>query len=149
MKMMISIDEYLKDKPNATLAEYKEYMDKAYKEEIAKESNRRDKSEQWYKEQEGKWFIIKFNNNAYRIAQFSNNKQTKHYVVWPSKNDYEFRCHLCYFNKSWLDNPYENVKPDNKIVELTKAQIDAFMDIVDRYSKELYDCVLDIKELFK
>lgn len=146
---MISIDEYLKDKPNAMLSEYKEYMDKACKEEIVKEFNRRNKSEQWYKEQEGKWFIIKFSNNAYRIAQFSDNKQTKHYVVWPSKNDYEFRCHLCYFNKSWLNNPYENVKSDNKIVELTKAQVDIFMDIVDRYSKELYDCVLDIKELFK
>lgn len=155
---MKTIDEYLKEYPNATLLDYKEYKDKSKKEEYDRIKEQEENKKKWYNEQEGKWFCVRFHDNAFRICQFSNNKSNKpnQYCVWPAGNnindDYATRIIKGSMIKSWLDelNPYITNDHDGfTIIELSQEDVDRIASIFDKYHKELDEYISRIRLKFK
>lgn len=67
---MVSIDDFLKTNPNALLADYKKYCRDL---ENAKHEHKVDiehKYKQWVKEQNGKYFLVNFNQSSRVLFKF-------------------------------------------------------------------------------
>ena len=59
---MKTVEEYLKQFPNASLAQYKEYCDTYKSKEMEIRQTSKERYEKWLESMEGKWFVINFNN---------------------------------------------------------------------------------------
>ena len=112
---MQTIEEYLKECPDASLAQYKDYCD-AYKKnefEISKKS--KENYIGWLESMEGKWFVINFNGESYALMKYTKQNinsiypRSYHFV---NKNK-DFRIYdetSVRLNPLWLNelNPYTN-----------------------------------------
>ena len=55
---MKTIEEYLKDFPNASLAQYKEYCDDYKQKQFETEKQSKENYVGWLESMEGKWFVL-------------------------------------------------------------------------------------------
>ena len=70
---MKTVEDFLKDNPNASLADYKEYCD-TYKASIAKvKADSKSMYDKWLDEQIGKYFLINFNDESYVLMKYNGN----------------------------------------------------------------------------
>ena len=68
---MKTIEEYLKQFPDASLAQYKEYCD-AYKKNVFEtEKQSKENYIGWLESMEGKWFVINFNGESYALMKYT------------------------------------------------------------------------------
>ena len=112
---MKTIEEYLKQFPDASLAQYKEYCD-AYKNnelEIRKQS--KENYEGWLESMEGKWFVINFNSESYALMKYTksniNGTYPRSYHFVNKHNDFRIYDETSVrLNPLWLNdlNPYTN-----------------------------------------
>lgn len=69
-------DEYLKSHPNMTLAELNEMLQNKSVADEKRKNEVKDNFENFFKEQDGKWFLINFNDYSYMIAQYNDADRT-------------------------------------------------------------------------
>lgn len=114
---MKTVEDFLKDNPNASLVDYKKYCD-TYKVSIAKaKADSKSMYDNWLNEQIGKYFLINFNNESYVLMKYNGNnngkdKESKAISFYisngcrPTTSICKAECRL--FNSRWLDclNPY-------------------------------------------
>ena len=113
---MKTVEEFLQDNPNASLADYKEYCD-TYKAGIAKvKADSKEMYDKWLDEQIGKYFLINFNNESYVLMKYNGNNNGKDkeskainfYISNGCKPITSIKVESRIFNSRWLDclNPY-------------------------------------------
>ena len=112
---MKTIEEYLKDFPNASLAQYKEYCDDYKKKQFETEKQSKENYVGWLESMEGKWFVINFNGESYALMKYT--KQNKN-NVYPRSYHFVNKHNGCNIydetsvrlNPLWLNdlNPYTN-----------------------------------------
>lgn len=67
---MVSIDEFLKTHPDALLADYKKYCQDLENSEHELKVEIEHKYKQWIKEQDGKYFLVNFNQSSRVLFKF-------------------------------------------------------------------------------
>ena len=113
---MKTVEEFLKDNPNASLADYKEYCD-TYKASIAKaKADSKSMYDNWLDAQIGKYFLINFNDESYVLMKYNGNdngrdkasKAINFYITKGYKSVTSIKVEYRLFNSRWLDclNPY-------------------------------------------
>lgn len=113
---MKTVEDFLKDNPNASLAEYKKYCD-TYKASIAKaKADSKSMYDNWLDEQIGKYFLINFNGESYVLMKYNGNdngrdkasKAINFYITKGYKSVTSIKVEYRLFNSRWLDclNPY-------------------------------------------
>lgn len=113
---MKTVEEFLRDNPNASLAEYKKYCD-TYKASIAKaKADSKSMYDNWLDEQIGKYFLINFNGESYVLMKYNGNdngrdkasKAIDFYITKGYKSVTSIKVEYRLFNSRWLDclNPY-------------------------------------------
>ena len=113
---MKTVEEFLKDNPNASLADYKEYCD-TYKVSIAKaKADSKSMYDNWLDAQIGKYFLINFNDESYVLMKYNGNdngrdkasKAINFYITKGYKSVTSIKVEYRLFNSRWLDclNPY-------------------------------------------
>lgn len=112
---MKTIEEYLKDFPNASLAQYKEYCDAYKKKEFETEKQSKENYVGWLESMEGKWFVINFNGESYALMKYTkyniNGVYPRSYHFVNKRNDYSIYDETSVrLNPLWLNdlNPYTN-----------------------------------------
>lgn len=157
---MLTIDEYLKEYPDASLLDYKEYKIKSKKEESDRIKEQKENSKKWRNDQINKWFCVKFHDNAFRICQYlgMSDKLPNQYCIWPAGNniscDYSTKVIKESMNRTWLEelNPYRNDNESEyfcKITELSQEEVDEIASIFNKYQKELDEYISRIRLKFK
>lgn len=148
---MKTIEEYLKQFPDASLAQYKEYCDTYKNKEFETHKQAKENYEGWLESMEGKWFVINFNGESYALMKY-----TKHNAncVYPRSyhfvnNHNEFRIYdetSVRLNPLWLNelNPYTNDYlaryQRNSSVRWAKPVSDSFVEcIIAEYKKNIKD----------
>ena len=71
MERILSMNEYLDKNPNATLKDYVDYSENIRNAQHTRKKIVEDNFNNWLKEQEGKWFLINFNNTSYLLSKAS------------------------------------------------------------------------------
>ena len=162
IKVMKTIQEYLETNPYATLAEYQEYCDNYVNEKQDVEVNTQKLYDDWIAEQDGKYFLVEFNDASRVLFKYSHKSScvtSNDYYSLSFYNGYnetfikkEKRC----MNKTWLDklNPYwpkykELFNPfrnnDNmKVVEVPEEEADK---LFARFNDDVFGFINDIKEI--
>lgn len=114
---MKTVEDFLQDNPNASLADYKMYCD-TYKASIAKvKADSKAMYENWLDEQIGKYFLINFNNESYVLMKYNRNNNGKdkeskaiNFYISAGCKPATSICKVesRVFNSQWLDclNPY-------------------------------------------
>ena len=113
---MKTVEDFLKDNPNASLVDYKKYCD-TYKASIAKaKADSKEMYDNWLNEQIGKYFLINFNNESYVLMKYNGNdngrdkdsKSINFYITKGYKSVTSIKVAYRVFNSQWLDylNPY-------------------------------------------
>ena len=112
---MKTIEEYLKDFPNASLAQYKEYCDDYKKKQFETEKQSKENYVGWLESMEGKWFVINFNGESYALMKYTkqnmNNVYPRSYHFVNKYNDCRIYDETSVrLNPLWLNdlNPYTN-----------------------------------------
>ena len=112
---MKTIDEYLKECPDASLAQYKDYCDAYKKKEF--ETNKQSKENYigWLESMEGKWFVINFNGESYALMKYTkqniNSVYPRSYHFVNKHNEFNIYDETAVrLNPLWLNdlNPYAN-----------------------------------------
>ena len=112
---MKTIEEYLKQFPDASLAQYKEYCD-AYKKNVFEtEKQSKENYIGWLESMEGKWFVINFNGESYALMKYTKQNMNS---VYPRSYHFVKKHNDCSIydetsvrlNPLWLNdlNPYTN-----------------------------------------
>lgn len=112
---MKTVEEYLKQFPDASLTQYKEYCDSYKNNELETRKKSKQNYEEWLESMEGKWFVINFNNKSYTLMQYTKSNMNNiyprslHFV----KNNNNFNIYddtSVRLNPLWLNdlNPYTN-----------------------------------------
>ena len=148
---MKTIEEYLKEFPDASLAQYKEYCDDYKRNEF--ETNKQSKANYigWLESMEGKWFVINFNGESYALMKY-----TKQNIngVYPRSYHFVNKHNDCSIydetsrrlNPLWLNdlNPYANdylagYQRDSG-VRWAKPVSDEFVEfVIAEYKKNIKD----------
>lgn len=113
---MKTVEDFLQDNPNASLADYKKYCD-TYNASIAKaKADSKSMYDNWLDEQTGKYFLINFNNESYVLMKYNGNnngrdkesKAISFYITKGYKSVTSIKVEYRIFNSRWLDclNPY-------------------------------------------
>lgn len=112
---MKTIEEYLKQFPDASLAQYKEYYDVYKQNEWETTKQSKENYEGWLESMEGKWFVINFNGESYALMKYTKYNQNS---VYPRSYHFvnKYNDHRIYdetsvrLNPLWLNdlNPYTN-----------------------------------------
>ena len=148
---MKTIEEYLKDFPNASLAQYKEYCDNYKKKEFETEKQAKENYVGWLESMEGKWFVINFNDESYALMKY-----TKQNIKGVYPRSYHFvnkhnGCNIydetsARLNPLWLNdlNPYaDDYLPGYQRpagVRWAKPVSDDFVEsVVAEYKKNIKD----------
>lgn len=112
---MKTIEEYLKDFPNASLAQYKEYCDDYKNKQFETEKQSKENYVGWLESMEGKWFVINFNGESYALMKYTkqnmNNVYPRSYHFVNKYNDHRIYDETSVrLNPLWLNdlNPYTN-----------------------------------------
>ena len=71
---MVSIDDFLKTHPDALLADYKKYCQDLENNERELKAEIEHKYKQWIKEQNGKYFLVNFNQDSHVLFKFCVNE---------------------------------------------------------------------------
>lgn len=146
---MYSTEEYLKQHPDSSLADYVSYVQKVVEEEAQSKRERADNRDQWYKNLTGKYFVIDFNRVSFIVIHIKTpiniNAITTNYHVYDVycdsyKNEYSIKEEIRPVNKYWFNNPYES-----------RDQIKTIK--VKEVTKEFYDNIKErlntIREIFE
>lgn len=91
MEKFLTIDKYLKIYPNASLHDYDLYVKLYESEKMELRRKNEDNFDNWLKEQEGKWFLINFNNTSYLLSKYLGkqfNARPRNYSLCFSKDSY-------------------------------------------------------------
>lgn len=112
---MKTIEEYLKQFPDASLAQYKEYCDAYKKNELETSKQSKENYEGWLESMEGKWFVINHNSESYVLMKYTKSNTNGNYprsYHFVNKNN-DFRIYdetSVRLNPLWLNdlNPYTN-----------------------------------------
>ena len=91
MEKFLTIDKYLKIYPNASLHDYDLYVKLYESEKMELRRKNEDNFDNWLKEQEGKWFLINFNNTSYLLSKYLGkhfNTRPRNYSLCFSKDNY-------------------------------------------------------------
>lgn len=148
---MKTIEEYLKDFPNASLAQYKEYCDNYKKKEFETEKQAKENYVGWLESMEGKWFVINFNGESYALMKYTrqniNGVYPRSYHFVNKHNDCKIYDETsARLNPLWLNdlNPYANdylpgyQRPAG--VRWAKPVSDDFVEsVVAEYKKNIKD----------
>lgn len=131
------IEIYYKDHPNSTLKEFLDYVKEQDRIKFDLESENYYKKMDWYKNLEGRYFMINFNSNLFLVLYVDH---------WPNS---EFRNkYLCYnisisdsyitkqdernVNRYWFHNPYETLNYGQNdccnCKEITKEEFDSIIE---------------------
>lgn len=113
---MKTVEEFLRDNPNASLADYKKYCD-TYKASLAKaKADSTEMYDKWLDSQVGKYFLINFNGESYVLMKYNGNNNGKDkdskainfYITTGYKSITSIKVESRLFNSRWLDclNPY-------------------------------------------
>ena len=78
---MKTIEEYLKDFPNASLAQYKEYCDDYKQKQFETEKQSKENYVGWLESMEGKWFVINFNGESYALMKYTKQNMDHKYII--------------------------------------------------------------------
>lgn len=112
---MKTVEEYLKQFPNASLAQYKEYCDSYKRKDMEIRQTSKERYEKWLESMEGKWFVINFNNESYALMQYTkhnaNNVYPRSYHFFKNHTDVKIYDEASVrLNPLWLNdlNPYTN-----------------------------------------
>ena len=157
---MKTIDEYLKEYPDASLLDYKEYKIKSEKEELDRIKKQEKNSRKWHDDQINKWFCVKFHDNAFRICQYLGESYNtpNQYCIWSAGNntgcDYSTKILKESMNRTWLEelNPYRNDNESGffcKIIELSQEEVDEIASIFKKHQKELDEYMSRIRLKFR
>lgn len=157
---MKTIDEYLKEYPDASLLDYKEYKIKSKKEELDRIKEQEENSKKWRNDQINKWFCVRFHDNAFRICQYlgESYETSNQYCIWPAGNniscDYSTKVIKESMNRTWLEelNPYHIDDESGfywNIIELSQEEADEIASIFKKYQKELDEYISRIRLKFK
>jgi len=136
---MYSQEEYLKQHPNCSLAEYINYKQITTKEEAKLKQERIENIKQWYNNLVGKYFIINFNGVSfiavhintpinpysvctdYEVYDICANNFEKYYSIRKEKRP---------VNRFWFQNPYEFGNSHyTKVKEITREYYNSIGEI--------------------
>ena len=148
---MKTIEEYLKDFPNASLAQYKEYCDDYKQKQFETEKQSKENYVGWLESMEGKWFVINHNGDSYALMKYTkqnmNNVYPRSYHFVNKYNDCRIYDETSVrLNPLWLNdlNPYTNdylagyQRPAG--VRWAKQVSDDFVEsVVAQYKKNIKD----------
>lgn len=148
---MKTIEEYLKDFPNASLIQYKEYCDNYKKKEFETEKQAMENYVGWLESMEGKWFVINFNGESYALMKYTkqniNGVYPRSYHFVNKHND----CNIydetsVRLNPLWLNdlNPYANdylpgYQRDSGVRWAKPVSDDFVESVVAEYKKNIKD----------
>lgn len=129
---ILTMEDYARVHPNVTLEEYVEHVKNIEKALENEEIERQHNILNWYKELEGRYFVINFNGNAF-IALYVNK--------WPDlQYDNEYDCYEILLresklylekrsiNRQWFCNPYEYNDKYTKCYEITKEEFESIKE---------------------
>ena len=148
---MKTIDEYLKECPDASLAQYKDYCDAYKKNEFEKEKQSKENYIGWLESMEGKWFVINFNGESYALMKYTkqniNSIYPRSYHFVNKYNDFRIYDETSVrLNPLWLNelNPYtNNYLPGyqrNSGVRWAKQVSEDFVEsVIAEYKKNIKD----------
>lgn len=138
---MYTIDEYLKLNPNASLKDWGDYLTSCEEATKQYENEQYKKCEDFYKELEGRYFIINFNGASFciiKVDKWPSNQYVNKYDCYNIYND-SYKSSIEFerrnINRYWFNNPYEKKyygSGSTKCKEITKEEYD---DIVDKAKK--------------
>lgn len=129
---ILVMEDYMRVHPNATLEEYIKHVKEIKNALENEEIERRNNILNWYKELEGRYFVINFNNNSF-IALYVNK--------WPdTQYDTKYDCYEILLsesklylekrsiNRHWFCNPYEYHDDYTKCYEITKEEYESIVE---------------------
>lgn len=134
----MSIENYYAIHPNATLKEYFDYIKEENKIKKQQVIEKEHKLIEWYKNLEGRYFILNFNNDSFLavyVDKWPNNAYNNPYLCYNIVldtnciNEQEKR----QVSRYWFKNPYEDNyfgQNEGSCKEITKEEFDS---IVDKY----------------
>lgn len=162
IKVMKTVNEYLNDNPNASLADYQEYCNNCINERLDIEANARERYNNWIAEQDGKYFLVEFSaasrvlfKYSHRIDNVAGN-DCYSLAFYDGYNESFIKKEKRSMNRLWLDelNPYwpEYKKVFNpfrtndnmKVVEVSKEDADK---LFARYDAVCLSFIKDVKEM--
>ena len=148
---MKTIEEYLKQFPDASLAQYKEYCDAYKKKEFETDRQSKENYIGWLESMEGKWFVINFNGEAYALMKYTKRNIKRDY---PRSYHFVNKHNDCsiydetsvQLNPSWLNdlNPYANdylagYKRDSGVRWAKQVSDDFAESVIVEYNKNIKD----------
>lgn len=148
---MKTIEEYLKQFPDASLAQYKEYCDAYKKKEFEKEKQSKENYIGWLESMEGKWFVINFNDESYALMKYTkrniNHDYPRSYHFVNKHNDCSIYDETSVqLNPLWLNdlNPYTNdylagYKRDSGVRWVKPVSEDFAESVIVEYKKNIKD----------
>lgn len=163
---VLSVKDYLRKNPEATLADYDKYVDETRAHENKIELERQKSYDDWVESKIGSYFLMNFNGSSkmvFELAYKPNYGRSSKDLI--AKNAYEFyedkSCTKLAIEKGrpinelWLPNPYSNrpyCQCHQGIYELTKEEFDKYVSIFENLKKMNDECLnifSQIKEIRK
>lgn len=148
---MKTIDEYLKECPDASLAQYKDYCDAYKKNEFEKEKQSKENYVGWLESMEGKWFVINFNGESYALMKYTkqniNSVYPRSYHFVNKHNEFNIYDETSVrLNPLWLNdlNPYTNdylagYQRDSGVRWVKPVSDDFVESVIAEYKKNIKD----------
>lgn len=152
--MILSIKDYLRKNPEATLADYDNYVDETNKAKRAAAQEHERNYSNWIESKIGCYFFIDHNGSYKTIFELGyrpNGSRSFRDLV--AKKSYEYYKDSSTVkltiednrtvNELWLPNPYQDKYRNSgckAVYEISKEQFDEFVNIFNNLSKMHEDC---------
>jgi hypothetical protein len=160
-----SINEFLKDHPNASLAEYKAFCENIKGERVERMKLIEKQYEEWIAEQDGKYFFVDFNGESRVLFKYSHNSHKNNLLAnactslafYRGKDSTYVKVEKRKMNYLWLDdlNPYYpeykqefggcEIGKNRKIIEVSE---EVAKELFARFDTEVNTFINDIENMF-
>ena len=156
----LTINEYLKQNPDASLMEYKVYCENNDIENIERRANIEKLYNNWVAEQDGKYFFIDFNGNSRVLYKYSHKKNGNNPKALSFYRDAEktyVKVEKLRMNHLWLDdlNPFYpeykktfNYFRDNNNKKIIEVNEEVAKELFARFDNEVNTFINDIEKMF-
>lgn len=135
---MYTINQYLTANPNASLKDWCDYVTACDEEQSKNLQDQHQKCEDWYKTLKDRYFIINFNGSSFcavKVDKWPSNLYVNKYDCYniysdSNKSSIEFEHRD--INRSWFNNPYENICFKNGTKGIKEITEEEFNDIANK-----------------
>lgn len=151
---VLSIKDYLRKNPEATLADYDKYVDETKKAELEAAQEHERNYSNWIESKIGCYFFVDFNGSSKMIFELGYRPGgSRSFRDLVAKKSYEYykdsstvkltiENHRA-VNELWLPNPYQDRYRSGgcrAVYEITKEQFDEFVNVFNNLAKMHEEC---------